>query len=104
MTYVHQKLQLDADNNGRTSPQSSYSEHGEAARIIGDSRNGLYAYGTLHLPFKIDSTSVLDAVSGQAFNIVSGTDNNGDGNFNDRPPHQKAESIPQPMACSPRTL
>ena len=90
VTYVHQNLQSDADNTGRTSPQSSYSERGEAARVSGDSRNGLYAYGTLHLPFKIDSTSVLDALSGQAFNIVSGTDSNGDGNFNDRPSYATA--------------
>ena len=84
-TYVHQNLRSDADSDGRTSPQSSYSERGEAARISSDSRNGLYAYGTIHLPFKIDNTSILDALSGQAFNIITGTDSNGDGNFNDRP-------------------
>ncbi len=84
-TYVHQNLRSDADSDGRTSPQSSYSERGEAARISSDSRNGLYAYGTIHLPFEIDNTSILDALSGQAFNIITGTDSNGDGNFNDRP-------------------
>ncbi len=84
IAYVHQALRADADST-ITSPQSTYSSRGESSRISADSRNAAYASGTVHLPYKVDLFTIMDAVSGQPYNITTGTDANGDGNFNDRP-------------------
>jgi len=84
VTYVHVNLKADT-SDAVTTPQSSYSEFGESSRIDGESKNALYASGNLHLPYKVDLSAILDALSGQPYNITTGTDANGDGNFNDRP-------------------
>jgi hypothetical protein len=72
------------------SPQSSYSNRGEAARLDGEVRHAIYANGSLHLPYKVDLFSILDAESGAPYNVVTGIDTNGDGIFNDRPSHTSA--------------
>jgi hypothetical protein len=41
--------------------------------------------GNVIFPKKIDADLQFDGSSGAAFNILTGTDNNGDGDFNDRP-------------------
>lgn len=82
--YVHTNLKTDT-GSGVTSPQSSYSESGESSRPDGESRNAVYANGHVTLPYEIELSSILDALGGQPYNIISGTDVNGDGNFNDRP-------------------
>lgn len=68
-----------------TSPQSSYSEQGEYARPDWMRRNGVSFLGSLNLPYKIELSAQLDARRGTPYNITTGTDNNGDGDFNDRP-------------------
>lgn len=82
--YVHVNLKSDT-NNAVASPQSTYSEAGESSKNDGTSLNSVYASGLVHLPWKIDMSAILDALSGQPYNVTSGTDANGDGNFNDRP-------------------
>jgi hypothetical protein len=82
--YVHVNAKSDAADTAG-SPQSSYSNQGEASRGDWAADNAVYASGTLHLPYKIDWSSILDARNGQPYNIVIGTDVNGDGYFNDRP-------------------
>jgi hypothetical protein len=47
--------------------------------------NAVYASGNIHLPYKLELSSILDARNGRPFNVTIGTDANGDGNFNDRP-------------------
>jgi Carboxypeptidase regulatory-like domain len=78
------------DLPGAANPQSSYSEKGESARWDAERRNLFFASSNLHLPFKIDLSSLFDFTSGQPYNITTGTDANGDGDFNDRPSYASA--------------
>ena len=65
-------------------PQSSYSNRGESARPDWQSSGGSID-GVLNLPGKIQFSNMLAARTGTPYNITTGTDNNGDGVFNDRP-------------------
>jgi hypothetical protein len=87
--YVHVNAKSDA-TSALGSPQSSYTNKGETSRAdwVGD--NAVYAEGSIHLPFKLDFSSILDARNGVPYNVTTGTDANGDGNFNDRPSYASA--------------
>lgn len=74
-------------------PQSSYSDKGESSRISWDSKNGVTLFGNLELPYKIEETTQFDAWGGTPYNITTGTDNNGDGDYTDRPSYA---SVPGP--------
>jgi hypothetical protein len=87
--YVHTNLKTDT-GTGVISPQSSYSELGESARPDGQPANAIYANAHVTLPYKIELSSILDALAGNSYNITTGTDVNGDGNFNDRPSYASA--------------
>jgi hypothetical protein len=82
--YAHMNFKADVGDNV-INPQSSYSNQGESARADWLSTNGFTMFGNLNLPYKIELSTQLDAYSGHPYNITTGTDNNGDGNFNDRP-------------------
>jgi hypothetical protein len=86
--YTHMNLKSDVLSN--LTPQSSYSNQGESARISWDSKNGFTLLGNLNLPYRLEATTQLDASSGLPYNITTGTDNNGDGNFTDRPAYASA--------------
>lgn len=75
-----------ADNS---TPQSSYSGRGESGRPDWQS-SGALAEATLKLPYKIEFGSWTYWHYGMPFNITTGTDDNGDGNFNDRPGYATA--------------
>jgi hypothetical protein len=83
VAYVH--VNGKSNTSGASSPQSSYSNIGENSRDnwVGD--NAAYANSTLHLPRKVEFSSVFDVRNGTPYNITTGTDANGDGDFNDRP-------------------
>lgn len=66
-------------------PQSSYDGGGEWARPFWQSRHLVFVSSIFNLPRKIRAAVFLNAASGRPFNITTGRDNNGDGNFNDRP-------------------
>ncbi|MEW6732090.1 MAG: TonB-dependent receptor [Acidobacteriota bacterium] len=66
-------------------PQSSYDRRGELARPIWQARHRFFLVGLLNLPMKLRVSAELNIASGNPFNITTGRDNNGDGNFNDRP-------------------
>ncbi len=68
-----------------SSPQSSYSGRGEGARVDWNKWNNFTFSGHVNLPSKIQVTTLFDAHDGVRYNIITGTDNNGDGIFNDRP-------------------
>ncbi|MBT9332035.1 TonB-dependent receptor [Paracidobacterium acidisoli] len=72
------------------SPQSSYSNQGESSRISWDSKNGITLAANLNLPYKIEAATQFDAWGGVPYNVTTGTDNNGDGNFMDRPSYASA--------------
>ena len=82
--YLYFNLKTDADSATQF-PQSSYSDRGETARASWESTHRLFAIGQLNLPLKLSFTSQFDASSGAPYNVNTGTDNNGDGVFNDRP-------------------
>src|SRR5579863_240403 len=74
-----------ADTTGAANPQSSYSERGESSRVDWQTPNLFVLTGNVKLPLKAELSTVLNASSGRPYNITTGTDANGDGDFNDRP-------------------
>ncbi len=71
------------------STQSSYSNEGESSRPDWQSDGGSVE-STLHLPGKIEFSTQFAARTGHPYDITTGTDNNGDGDFNDRPSYASA--------------
>jgi hypothetical protein len=66
-------------------PQSSFSQSGEFVRPSWGAPQRVFVRGTVDLPWKFKSAIQFDAVAGAPFDVTTGRDNNGDGNFNDRP-------------------
>jgi hypothetical protein len=87
--YSHKHFKSDG-GNGVNSPQSSYSDQGEFARVDWLSPHNAGIVGNLILPFGFEFAGQFDAAAGRPYNITTGTDNNGDGNFNDRPAYASA--------------
>lgn len=84
--YVFFNVKANATSGANlVSPQSSYSDRGEKAPDDGAGRHAIYASGNVRFPYKIDFASILDAETGQPYNLLTGIDTNGDGIFNDRP-------------------
>lgn len=75
---------------GNGTPQSSYSNRGEWGRLDYERKNSFTLLGTANLPYKVQAAVQFDAGNGRAFDITTGTDNNGDGNFTDRPSYASA--------------
>jgi hypothetical protein len=82
---VHIDLIDDTDDSLLNSPQSAYSNAGEFARRSGQPVWNLFGNATFHLPEKLDLSADLNAGGDAHYNLTTGFDNNGDGNFNDRP-------------------
>jgi hypothetical protein len=79
---------INTRSNGGTvadSPQSSYSDQGESSRADWQRTQTLFVRGNVIVPRGVVVSALLDAGSGRPYNITTGTDANGDGNFNDRP-------------------
>ncbi|MEO6803456.1 MAG: carboxypeptidase-like regulatory domain-containing protein [Granulicella sp.] len=75
----------DTDDNEFFTPQSSSSNAGEFAHRTNQPVWNLFGNGTLTLPKKIQLSADIEADGDRHYNITTGFDNNGDGNFNDRP-------------------
>jgi hypothetical protein len=75
----------DSDDNTFGSPQSAYSNAGEFAPRTGQPVWNIFGNATFNLPQKVQLSSNLQTEGGAHYNITTGFDNNGDGNFNDRP-------------------
>jgi hypothetical protein len=73
------------NTSGAANPQSSYSEQGESSRVDWQTAGLFGLMGNVKLPLKAEFSTELFASSGTPYNITTGTDANGDGNFNDRP-------------------
>jgi hypothetical protein len=71
--------------SGAANPQSSYSEQGESSRVDWQTSGMAGLMGNVKLPLKAELSTELFASSGTPYNITTGTDANGDGDFNDRP-------------------
>jgi Carboxypeptidase regulatory-like domain/TonB dependent receptor len=81
--YAHQNFKSDVPN--ALIPQSSYSEQGESAKVDWNKLNAISFVGNVNLPYRIEWATQFDASEGLPFDVTTGTDNNGDGNFTDRP-------------------
>ncbi len=81
------RVDVRDDNNDNTffTPQNPRSNAGEVARRAGQGLWQVFGNTTLHLPLKVDLLTDFNAQGLGVFNITTGFDNNGDGNFNDRP-------------------
>ena len=73
------------DTSGAANPQSSYSQQGESSRVDWQTSGLFGLMGNVKLPLKAELSTELFASSGTPYNITTGTDANGDGDFNDRP-------------------
>ncbi len=78
------------DTAGAANPQSSYSEQGESSRVDWQTSGLFGLMGNTKLPLKAEFSTELFASSGPPYNITTGTDANGDGDFNDRPSYASA--------------
>ena len=86
----------DTDDNEFFTPQSSTSNVGEFAHRTGQPVWNVFGNGTLKLPLKIVVSTDFNAHGGSHYNITTGYDNNGDGNFNDRPVY----ALPGTPSCA----
>ena len=66
-------------------PQSTYTDAGEMARSSNQPVYQAFGNGLFRLPTKIELSTDLYIAAGAPYNILTGMDNNGDGDFNDRP-------------------
>jgi Carboxypeptidase regulatory-like domain len=86
----------DTDDSQFFTPQSSTSNVGEFAHRTGQPVWNVFGNGTLKLPLKIVVSTDFNAHGGSHYNITTGYDNNGDGNFNDRPVY----ALPGTPSCA----
>jgi hypothetical protein len=87
--YAHMHFKSDG-GTGANSPQSSYTDQGESARADWLSSDSAGVVGNLNLPYGVQLSGQFDASAGHPYNVTTGTDNNGDGDFNDRPAYASA--------------
>jgi hypothetical protein len=75
-----------SDSDGSSSfPANNYDESGEWGRSSNDIHHRSTIGGNIMLPFKFQLSPNLNLSSAPPVNITTGTDLNGDTNFNDRP-------------------
>ncbi|WP_245536484.1 TonB-dependent receptor [Terriglobus saanensis] len=77
-------------SSGDGFPQSSYSDVGDSSRADWAHTHSFFLTGNINLPYGLTLSTEFDAQQGTPYNIITGTDNNGDGNFNDRPSYASA--------------
>ena len=78
-------LLSNTDDDAFFPPQSSATNAGEYSLETGNSLWQNFANLDLHLPGKVVFSTNYYGNGNSPFNITTGFDNNGDGNFNDRP-------------------
>ena len=97
--YAHQNFKANVVGTGLNSPQSSYSQKGESGRVEWSKNNYFTFAGNLILPEKFELATQFDGGDGARYTVTTGTDNNGDGDFNDRPSYA---SVPGPGVYATR--
>ena len=75
----------DTNDNPNFSPQTTGSSVGEYAIRTGNPLWNVFGNATAKLLLQLQLSANLNAQGKQPYNITTGFDNNGDGNFNDRP-------------------
>lgn len=82
---VHINQFDNTDDNVFFTPQSSRSDAGEIARRSNTPAWQVFASYSFGLPLHMQLSGSLYGMGGARYNITTGSDDNGDGNFNDRP-------------------
>ena len=82
---VRVNIHSDTDDDAFFSPQSDLTDRGEYGRRTGNSVWQTFGNTTFHLPLQLQLSTNFYAQGNSPYNITTGFDNNGDGNFNDRP-------------------
>jgi Carboxypeptidase regulatory-like domain len=82
---VRQDIVDDTNDNPFTTPQTTGVNTGEYARRTGNPLWNVFGNATVKLPWSLQLSGNLNAQADQTYNITTGFDNNGDGDFNDRP-------------------
>ena len=67
-------------------PQDSNNIFADKGPTLRDARHRFVLSGIVNLPLGMQTSNILAIQSGRPFNISTGTDDNGDGHFKDRPP------------------
>ena len=80
----------DTDNNELSTPQSAFSNAGEFAHRSNQGTWQLFGNSTFNLPKKVQLSTNFQGSGEQHYNVTTGFDNNGDGDFNDRPQYALA--------------
>jgi hypothetical protein len=83
-SYFLQRSNTDG-NGAETFASNSYNLPQDFGRATGTQAQQLFTGGSLELPFGISANLFVSAQTGQPFNITTGTDLNGDTQYNDRP-------------------
>ncbi len=82
---VRNQIIDDTDDSYFLQPQTTGVNTGEYARRDTSGLWNVFGNVTLTLPYAFKLGTVYNSTAGQPFNITTGNDNNGDGDFNDRP-------------------
>ena len=90
---LHQDIRDNTDDRLFFQPQSAYTDAGETVRRTGNSLWSVFGNVNIALPYKLSLAGNGYANGGSPFNLLTGADNNGDGNFNDRPQYAPAGSV-----------
>jgi hypothetical protein len=80
----------DTDDSPFFTPQTTGANAGEYARRDGQGLWNVFGNATLNLPGKMVWSANYNGQGLGAYNITTGFDNNGDGDFNDRPQYAPA--------------
>jgi hypothetical protein len=75
----------DTNDDPNFTPQRTGSNVGEYAFRNGNPLWNVFGNTTVKLPWALQLSGNFNASGGSTYNITTGFDNNGDGNFNDRP-------------------
>lgn len=82
---VRINLRDNTDDDLYHSPQSAYTDAGEFSRRTDRGLWQSFGNATFKLPGKVQLSGNYNGSGKRPYNILTGFDNNGDGNFNDRP-------------------
>jgi hypothetical protein len=82
---VRVELIADTDDDPFSSPQTAGTDAGEFGHRAGQNTWNYFGNATFTLPKKVQLSTNFNGGAGAHYNITTGFDNNGDGNFNDRP-------------------
>ena len=94
MGAVHINIRENGNDELFSEPQSAYTDAGEGARRSnGNSLWQMFGNVNFTLPYKLSLSGNGYASGGTPFNITTGVDNNGDGDFNDRPQYAAPGSV-----------